>query len=346
MKLTNLSHAKLNGIFSAVDAMPDHLRLPYGEDMRDTLTNQDGEGIHNIVFCGMGGSALPGNLLKNWLYTRLTVPLEVCRGAQMPGYVNEHSLVIISSYSGDTAETLHAYEEAKKNNAQILIITNGGKLLEQAREQNCVVLELPECDQPRLAIFAGLRAITCAIQNMGLILIDVVRELEDTADFLNTAKLRLSPDIDEDNAAKKLAIKLAGKPVIVYASPLLASAAYIWKISFNEDAKQMAWYNTYSELDHNELEGWRLPTHKEFGGLQIVSQFEDKGMKKRIQVTTELIKEQGVVFNTMQMAGTTPLQELLYAVIFAGYTAGYCALLNGVDPEKVPQVQKLKAQLS
>ncbi len=345
MKLTNIPQDKLNGIFSAIDAMPDHLSLPYGEDMRHALTREDGTGIYNIVFCGMGGSALAGNLLKNWLYTRLITPLEVCRGSQMPGYVNEHSLVIISSYSGDTAETLRAYEEAKKNNAQILVITNGGKLLQLARNENYTVLELPECSQPRFAIFAGLRALTCALQNMGLVSIDVARELEDTADFLNTAKLRLVPDIDDDNAAKVLAEKLAGKPVIIYASPLLASAAYIWKISFNEDAKQMAWYNTYSELDHNELEGWRIPTHKEMGGLQLVSQFEDKTMKKRIQVTTSLIKEQGMVFNTMQMAGITPLQELLYAVMLAGYTAGYCALLNDVDPEKVPQVQKLKAEL-
>ncbi len=345
MKLTHLPQDKLNGIFSAVDAMADHLRLPYGEDMRHALTKEDGEGIYNIVFCGMGGSALPGNILKNWLFTRLTLPLEVCRGSKMPGYVNEHSLVIISSYSGDTAETLQAYEEAKKNNAQILVITQGGKLLEQANNDNYTVLELPQCDQPRFAIFAGLRAVACALENMQLVTTDVARELEDAADFLNTAKLRLSPDIDEDNAAKKLAEKLAGKPVIIYASPLLASTAYIWKISLNEDSKQMAWYNTYSELDHNELEGWRIPSHKEFGGLQLVSQFEDKTMLKRIQVTTKLIKEQGMIFATLQMAGTTPLQELLYAVVLAGYTAGYCALLNNVDPEKVPQVQKLKAEL-
>lgn len=218
--------------------------------------------------------------------------------------------------------------------------------MQRAVADNCIILELPECSQPRFAIFAGLRALTCALQNMGLVSIDVARELEDAADFLNTAKLRLVPDIDKDNAAKKLAEKLAGKPVIIYASPFLASAAYIWKISFNEDAKQMAWYNTYSELDHNELEGWKIPAHKELNGLQIVSQFEDKTMKKRIQVTTALIKDQGLSFNSMQMAGATPLQELLYAVVFASYTAGYCALLNDVDPEKVPQVQKLKTQLS
>ncbi len=341
----DIPKTKFNGIFSAVEVMPNHLRLPYGEDMRQALTEQDGLGIHNIVFCGMGGSALPGNLLRNWLYTRLTTPFEVCRGSQLPGYVNEHSLVIISSYSGDTAETLQAFEDADKNNAQIIVITQGGELIKQAKEKNCILLELPECDQPRLAIFAGLRALTAVLNNMGLVTTDIMRELEDAADFLDTAKLRLSPDINEDNAAKKLAEKLAGKPVIIYASPLLASAAYIWKISFNEDAKQLAWYNTYSELDHNELEGWKIPTHKEFVGLQLVSQFEDKNMKKRIQVTTALIKEQGMTFNTMQMAGATPLQELLYAVIFAGFTAGYSALLNEVDPEKVPQVQKLKAQL-
>ncbi len=345
MKLTSLSNTNLNGIFTAVDTMPAHLRLPYAEDMRDSLTKEDGLGIYNIVFCGMGGSALPGNLLKNWLYTRLTTPLEVCRGSQMPGYINEHSLVIISSYSGDTAETLQAYEEAYRNNAQIIVITQGGKLMQRAVAQNSVLLELPRCDQPRFAIFAGLRALASALQNMGLVATDISRELEDAADFLDTAKMRLSPDIDDENAAKNLAKKLAGKPVIVYASPLLASGAYIWKISINEDAKQTAWYNTYSELDHNELEGWHIPSHKEFAGLQLVSQFENTTMKNRIQITTALIRDEGMGFNTLQMAGSTPLQELLYSVVFAGFTAGYMALLNGVDPEKVPQVQKLKAKL-
>jgi glucose/mannose-6-phosphate isomerase len=345
--LNNLSGSKQNDIFLALDNMPNHLRLPYCDEMSHNLTEQDGKGINNIVFCGLGGSALAGNLAKNWLYGRLSIPLEVIRGSVLPGYVNEHSLVIISSYSGDTAETLEAYEQASKNNVQIVVITHGGELLMRAEADNCTVLRLPDCHQPRFAVFAGLRALVCALQNMGLIAqLDAARELEDAADFLDEQKMLISPDIDHNNPAKNLAEMVASKQVVIYASPLVSASAYLWKISFNEDAKQLAWYNTYSELDHNELEGWQFPKPNNIVVLQLASQFETETMQHRIAVTTELVADASVTIKNIDLAGATPLQELLYSVVLASFTAGYTAIINGVDPEEVRQVSKLKSKLA
>jgi glucose/mannose-6-phosphate isomerase len=331
---------------NSIDNMPNHLRLPYGNDMRNALTQADGQGINNIIFCGMGGSALAGNIAKNWLFNRLNVPLEVVRGSSLPGYVDEHSLVIISSYSGDTAETLEAYEQASKNNVQIIVLTRGGELKERAKADNRIILDLPDCSQPRFALFASLRALACTLANMGLITnIDVERELEDTADFLDTQEMMLSPDIDSSNIAKDLAILLAGKQVIVYASPQLASAAYVWKISINENAKQLAWYNTYSELDHNELEGWMFPEQKNIIGLALNSKFETEHMQKRIEITTKLIGQKDVKFETPQIVGSTQIQELLFACLLGNYCAAYIAVENNIDPEEVKVISKLKLDL-
>jgi len=344
--LNAISVERQNGIFADINTMSTHLRLPYGDDMRYSLTPLDGTGITNIVFCGMGGSALAANLAKNWLYSRLQVPLEVVRGSVLPGYVNEHSLVIISSYSGDTTEALAAYEQANKNNVQMIVLTNGGQLMSRARAENRTMLSLPSCDQPRFAIFAGLRALTCALQNMGLISeIDAARELEDAADFIDEQKMLLSPDIEHNNQAKLLAEAMVSKQIVIYATPLVSSAAYIWKISLNEDAKQLAWYNTYSELDHNELEGWQFPKEKEVAILQLSSQFETPEMQKRVAVTTKLLNQHSITVQNVALAGKTSLQELLFAVILAGFSAGYLALLNDIDPIKVKEISKLKAEL-
>lgn len=336
-----------NSIFTDIDIMTAHLRLPYGNDMQHSLTLSDGEGIENIVFCGMGGSALAGNLMKNWLYARLSTPLEVVRGSVLPAYVNEHSLVFISSYSGNTKETLEAYEQANKNNVQIIVITNGGELLERAQNDNRTILHIPDAKQPRFAVLASLRASACALQNMGLISdIDAARELEDAADFLDEQKMTLSPDIDADNAAKVLAYKLTNQQVVFYASPLVSSSAYVWKISINEDAKQIAWYNTYSELDHNEIEGWQFPKEKNLIIVELLSKFEDQTMTKRVDITSQLLKDISISTVQAALVGSTALQELLYSVMLAGYTAGYMAMLNNIDPVDVKLISKLKSKLA
>lgn len=332
--------------FSQLDSMPSQLRLSFGDEMAFDITQSDGLGISNVVVVGMGGSALCANIVKNWLYNKVNVPIDIVRGGSVPGYVNEKSLVIVSSYSGNTAETLDAYAHAIKNNAKIIVMCSGGKLGDLALVNNHTILKLPTVSQPRFAVLAGVRAIACVLEDMKLADgVDLRRELEDASYFLDKVKFNLSPDDDSDNPAEQLADKLSGKLPLIYASPLLSSIAYCFKISLNENAKQMAFYNTYSELDHNEIEGWEDKSQK-FALIQLVSKFESADMKKRIEITTDIIEKSGTEVTEAEILGETVLQQQLYAFLLANYVSGFVAKQNKIEPVKVKLIEELKKKLT
>ncbi|MBI2798397.1 bifunctional phosphoglucose/phosphomannose isomerase [Candidatus Saccharibacteria bacterium] len=335
-----------NNIFNAIDAQPQQLRESYNEGLEPALTPQLGSGIRNIVLAGMGGSALAGGVIKNWLDERLSVPFETVRDYKLPSYIDTDSLVIVSSYSGNTEETLSACEFADKMSAQIVIMTHGGTLLEQAQKEGNWLLELPQAEQPRFAVLADLKAMACLLQDLGLAgSIDLRRELIEVANFLDRQKSTLNLDSDSNNLAAKIAAQLTGKPALIYASPLISSTAYKWKININEDAKQMAFCNVFPELDHNELEGWLLPKEKQLNSVLLRSSLETAQMQKRIDATKEVLKGHGFEPIEVKAVGETRLQQLLYVNLLGDYVSAYLAQANHVDPLPVKLVEELKAKL-
>lgn len=343
-KLTNLDK---HHIFDSIDTQPDQLRLNFADSMRDDVVESMGQGIDNVVMAGMGGSALAGNILRNWLYSRLSVPFEVVRGYDVPSYVNEHSLVIISSHSGNTEESLSALDKAIKLNAQIVIMSAGGKLVELAEEKNLLLLKLPADGQPRLNVFASLRALACLLGDLGLAgELDLRRELQDVADWLDIQKSTMNLDSgDTNNLARQIASKLTDQSVLIYAGPALGSAAYKWKININENAKQLAFYNTYSELNHNEYQGWLFPKDKHLAMVQLQSSFDNERIQKRMGLTSELLAPHGFAPVVVDAVGDTPLQQLLYTILLGDYTSAYLGILNGIDPTPVALVEQLKKKL-
>ncbi len=334
-------------IFDAIGAQPDQLLANYGDEMQFDLTETQGRGITSIVVAGMGGSALAANVLRNWLYDRIKVPFEIVRGSSVPGYVDNHTLVIASSYSGNTEETLAALDDAEKRNAAIIILTNGGKLADIARSKNYNILNLPESSQPRFAVFAGLKALTCTLADLKLAEgVDLRRELIDAAGVLNEVKFGMCPDNEDNNEARKIARDLREKPVIIYGTPGSGTAAYKWKINLNENSKQLAWYNVYSELDHNEFQGWLFPKEKSVAAIQLTTDFDSAQISKRVEVTTRILNEYGFNPIAVHAKGATPLQQLLYLILMGDYVSAYLGLMNGVDPMPVELVEKLKKELS
>lgn len=333
-------------IFDAIGAQPDQLRRNYADTMRQDIVAEDGVGIANIVLCGMGGSALSANILKNWLYDNLVVPFEIVRGDNIPDYVSPDSLVIISSYSGNTEETLACYREAMGQNARMVVLSAGGELAKLAKQNGQTLLELPAHDQPRLAVFAGLKALACVFEDMRLVATTDLRgQLINTADYLDEIKFAMSPDNDTDNRAMQIAEKVAGKVALVYGGPSLGSAAYKWKINLNENGKQLAFYNTYPELDHNEFQGWLIPAEKSLVSIQLESDLDSDHMKKRMAATTQLLGEFGFNPIIVKAEGKTYIDQLLSTILLGDYVSAYVGILNGVDPSPVELVEKLKGEL-
>ncbi|HUC20581.1 MAG TPA: SIS domain-containing protein, partial [Candidatus Polarisedimenticolaceae bacterium] len=219
-------------LLAVVASEGEQLRQQYQFDVPEV------EGLNKIVLAGMGGSAIAAEFIRHWLGDRLPVPIEIVRDYTLPNYVDDHSLVVVSSYSGNTEETLACFEEAKTTGAGIIIMTAGGKLAEQA--DAFPVISIPGGIQPRMAVFYGVKALATLLEELGLVE-GIVDDLETNAEWvLHEASYFISNVAEADNPAKQIAKKVVGHPIIMYGGPTLAMPAVKWKIDFNENAKNQA----------------------------------------------------------------------------------------------------------
>lgn len=300
--------------------------------------------ILNIVWAGMGGSALPAVTIQSW--PRLWVPFEISRDYAIPSYVGEKTLFIASSYSGNTEETLSALTAAEEKGAQIAIIAAGGKLAEIAEEKGYPLFRIPSGIQPRMATFYFVAAFLAIVKDLG-VTVDEVSEITSIGSWLKNELRSFLPDVPtKDNYAKQIATELLGKTVIVYAGPLLFPAANKWKICMNENAKNTAWANQYPELNHNEFIGWSShPVEKPFAMVEIRSGLEHERVQKRFEVTERLLSGKRPAPLVIVPKGETLLQQLAWSFALGDLVSIYLGILNGVNPTPVELVEKLKKEL-
>lgn len=301
----------------------------------------------NIVYAGMGGSALAAHLSTTW--PGYKIPFEIVRNYDIPAYVSSNTLFIASSYSGNTEETLSALEQAEEAGAKIAIISGGGKLVEKAREKGYPLALLPESGQPRYAVLYNLKALLSLLNAANVVTeVELHKPLELAADFLERTTKKWRADVPaKDNPAKQLAQELMGKSVVVYGGPRMFPAAYKWKISFNENAKQVAWTNQIPEFNHNEFIGWsKQPTDKPYAVIDLRSSMEHERVQKRFVVSEQLLSGMRPTPHIVEIEGETLLEQLLWAVAFGDFVSLYLALLNGLNPAPVELVEKLKVALA
>lgn len=301
--------------------------------------------IENVVFAGMGGSALVAELVTNWPV--LDVPFVIWKQYGLPHFANRNTLVICSSYSGNTEETLSALEEAQKRGSQIVIVADGGELLEIAKKRGYVHAQIPPCPQPRLSVFYAYRALVEILIAAGLAPNHDIADLKHLVIPLQNACVNWAPDVPKkDNQAKQLAEHLVGKTLIVYGGPVTYPAAYKWKISANENAKNTAWAGRYPEFNHNEFIGWAShPVEKPFAVIDLLSSFEHQRVQKRFEVTDRMLSGMRPKAMQLQAQGKTALEHMLYLVLLGDYTTTYLAILNGVNPAPVTLIEKFKKEL-
>lgn len=308
----------------------------------------DGRAITRVIVAGMGGSALAAQLAKTWLDDELHVPLEIVRGYDLPTYVDFGTLVIASSCSGNTEETLSCLAQAREANAQVAVIAQGGTLLDLAKEKEISHVILPKLQvQPRMLTISQLRALTALLSHFGVVSYDKFAEIADTAEWLRSASAAWTGDVTTDkNYAKQLALAAVGKTPVFYGGPLMSSVAYKWKISWNENAKNVAFWNQYPEFNHNEFMGWTShPIEKPFVIVDIRSRLEHPQIARRFEISDRLLSGKRPKANVIWVDGETLLQQLLWANILADFASIYVGILNNVDPGPVPLITKLKQEL-
>lgn len=309
--------------------------------------DHDGRDLTKVVVAGMGGSALASLLVKAWLEEELSIPFEVVREYELPTYVDKSTLVIASSYSGNTEETVACLAQAKERGAQVAVLAAGGKLVEQAAAEGITRVEIPSGLQPRMAALFNMKALCVLLAHFGVVSEDRVGQITQMADWLKSESESWESNVSTDkNYAKQLALLAVGKTPVFYGGRLTGPVAYKWKISWNENAKNVAFWNVYSEADHNEFVGWSShPVDKPFAIFDIKSSFEHPQILKRFEISDRLLSGKRPKAVPVELAGDSILKQMLWGCILSDFTSIYVAILNGVDPTPVDLVEKLKKEL-
>lgn len=302
--------------------------------------------FQNVVLAGMGGSAMAAELVRHWLSDKLNVPFVIVRGYELPTYVSHKSLVFISSYSGNTEETLSCYQQAVAEGIKPVVISAGGKLAELAKADGVPMLEIPQGIPQRLATLAMAKALVTALEQTDIVH-GVLRELEDASDWLQQHTASWVQTVPaRENLAKQFAEKLVGNSVVIYGGPTLAAIAQRWKISFNENAKNVAFYAELPEMNHNEFQGWLNPRTKPIKVIELQSSLDSDRIAKRWEVGNRLLSGNMPSPIEVMAEGETKLQQMLWAATLGDFVGVYLGILNKVDPASVDLIEKLKKEMS
>lgn len=332
-------------MLGAVSALPDHCRAAY--DGAVALDLPSAEGVASVTFCGMGGSAVAGDVLRAVFRDRVGVPIEVNRGHELPAYAGPHTLVVISSYSGNTSETLSGFREARSRGCRLLAVTSGGTLGAEAAEAGIPVVSVPGGFQPRAALgYLGFAALG-ALEAMGL-LPSLAGDVDETVTELAALVERLGPEAPtEQNPAKALAARIGDKvPVVWGAEGIGAVAAMRWKTQLNENGKVPASWSSMSELDHNEVVGWTQPHGHDFSLIALRHDGEHPEIARRFPLSYDIARAAGVENAEIRAAGRSSLARLMSLIVVGDFTSVYLALRRGVDPTPVEVIERLKAALA
>lgn len=300
-----------------------------------------------VIFSGMGGSALPADLLRTYLAdvsNRFPAmePLQIIQNRTYgsPDRTGGKVLHFVSSYSGNTEETLETLSALIANGEPTIGVSSGGKVESICREHGIQHIKLPipnPAFQPRMGTGYFVAAFLQVFLNLGLI--PDIRE-EVLSGVHRYGKKRL--EIEEKG--KKLAAWLAKTTPIVYSGESYKSVALVWKIKLNENAKTPAFWNVFPELNHNEMVGWTLPQGR-FSALFLRDLADHPRIVKRFDITAELLREQGVAVEIIDLEGETVFEKMFSSVMLGDFTSYYLALEYGQDPTPVDMVEKLKKLL-
>ena len=327
---------------------PSQLKAAQGIGNTAKITFDQRE-FRGIVFAGLGGSAIGADLVRSYLYFDMKMPVNVYREYDLPAYIGSSTLVFLSSYSGNTEETLSAYAQAKEKGAFLIVISSGGKLKELALKDEVTFVQLPPGLPPRCAL--GYLSIIplCILAKLGLA-VDPGPAVNQTIRVLEELKKeRLNPAVGaKDNIAKLIASKLVNKFTVIYsASVNFDVAATRLKGQLNENSKALALAHVFPEMNHNEVVGWQNPKKlfKDFVVLMLRDKKMHPRVAKRMEITKDILKEEGVCVIEIWSCEEGLLSRIFSLIYIGDFISYYLAIAYGIDPTPVERVTYLKEQL-
>ncbi len=300
--------------------------------------------FNKVLICGMGGSALPGDILDIWLSAfKIPLPLFIHRNYNLPYQADKNSLVVCISYSGNTEETISSLEAARRKKLPVAAIGSGGRLAELCQKHKIPAAIVPKGYQPRMALGFQFAALMKILVNCGLIK-DNLKSILALEKNLKPAKL--------ENQGKKLAKKLINKTPVIYSSDRLKNLARIWKIKFNEVSKTLALYNYFPELNHNEIVGFEEVNKDQISNKKvcvfILRDLQDSYPRilKQMEITKDLIEKEGVKVEFIDMTGKNMMEKIFSSIILGFWTSFWLAMEYKVDPTEIKTVDEFKKRLA
>jgi glucose/mannose-6-phosphate isomerase len=343
-KIENIRLIDKSGMIDFCIEAPKHYRLAaaLADEIKARYPVPD-----NIIIAGMGGSAIGGELLKDWTRNKLIVPLEVNREYNLPEYADHKTLIIICSYSGDTEESLSALLEALKRGCMIFCISSGGEMLKAAKKHKVPFLQVPGGMPPRAALPYMLVPLLVYMEKSGLVK-GVKEELTETFELLEHIAAEMGPETPLcENFAKSTAHYMWDSAPVVYGFGVFRSVAQRMKQQFNENSKSPAKWETFSELDHNEIVGWsgKGEQCKWFSILFIRDHEEPGEIESRIDITKSLVDSVGLVTFEYYVQGKSALAKMISTVVMGDFLSVYLAVERHADPTPVRTIDLLKNTL-
>jgi glucose/mannose-6-phosphate isomerase len=321
----------MGSMIDDVLGLPDQLRDALWRIETARLEPADSAGL---MICGMGGSAIGGELAAVALGDRLTKPLLSIRGYELPSWATPEWTVLCSSYSGNTEETLACFEAAEALGARRIVLSTGGLLVERARKAGVPVVSPPGIYQPRVAVAYKFVA-AAEVAALAGVAPSIRSEVDVAAAFLEREALTIKAK------AAEIAARLDGSTTVIYGADLTAPIARRWKTQVNENAKLPAFYAELPEADHNEICGW-----SDAAGGMAAAFLEDCDQhpreRRRIELTAEVVAASGAPVVRVETAGETRVERLLWATLLGDLVSLELADRRGVDPESIEAIERLK----
>jgi glucose/mannose-6-phosphate isomerase len=336
-----------SGMLNHLHGFPEQCQKAWEKVLKLELPREYAK-ISNVVIVGMGGSAIGGDIVRRLALTESKVPVRVHRDYGLPAFVDASTLVIASSYSGNTEETLSAFTESLRTPARKLVITSGGKLKHLAENEGIPVFVVDYQAPPRAAFPHSFVPLVGIFQKLGL-LRDKSADLQEALVILN----KLSTDFIEtrplaSNPAKQLAAKLWGHVAVVYGAETLSEVARRWKTQFNENSKAWAFFEGFSELNHNAVSGYEFPPEAKerlFVILLHSASLRPQSLL-RYEATAKLLAKAGIAHEFAEARGESALAQVMSLVLLGDYSSFYLAMLNEVDPTSIDAINFIKQYLT
>jgi glucose/mannose-6-phosphate isomerase len=346
MTLEELRSIDRSGMFDLIRNFPRQAREAV-EIAGSATIRIRARGVRSIVLSGLGGSAIGGDLLRSYLLNELNIPFLVNRHYTLPAFVGQDTLVVLSSYSGNTEETIAAHREALRRKAKLLCISSNGTIERLARRHRSTCIQVPGGLPPRAALGYSFFPLLIALARTGFIP-SKTRAINETLSLLETKSREYSSLDPEANLALRLATRLQGRIGIIYSSTEHFDAVSTrWRGQMAENAKTLAFGHVLPEMNHNEIVGWKVLTEqmKEMEVFFLRDKGDHRRVQARMDITQSLLSSYTSRITEIWSEGTSLLARILSLVYLGDWVSYYLSILHSEDPTPVTAIDTLKSEL-